>query len=83
MPTNNWPQEAHLSDPADIHWLIVPDANNDLSRIPKSIVCEAAGTITIRDKLGVTLTYTRAVGDIIPFRGVRITAATGTWYGWS
>lgn len=74
-----------LTSPADEHYLIVPDDDNDLPVIPRAIRCEVAGVIVIRDRLGVELPYTMGVGDREDFRGVRVmaTGTTGTFYGWS
>lgn len=70
--------------PADRHFLIAPSDTVDLSPIPRAIVCQAAGTITVRDGAGTDLPYTMVVGQIMPFRGVRVlaTGASGTYYGW-
>jgi hypothetical protein len=50
--------------------------------MPRSIYCEAAGTITVQDLDGTSLTYTLVQGQILPFRARKITAATATVYGW-
>lgn len=81
------PFERHstgLTSPAVRHFLIAPSNTVDLAVRPRLIYCAAAGTIVIRDELGVDLPYTCETGDRIEFRGVRVmaTGTSGTWYGW-
>ncbi|MBW4972071.1 hypothetical protein KZZ08_00480 [Roseovarius mucosus] len=77
-------KRAELDSPATRHALIEPSDSADLPWIPRSIYCQEAGTIVIRDRLGVELAYTLEAGDALPFRGVRVMASgtTGTWYSW-
>lgn len=85
MPEDKFSAEQpSITGPATGHWLIEPDDNADLPRLPRAIRCESAGTIVIRDKDEVDLTYTMGVGEIIDFRGVRVldTGTSGTFYGW-
>lgn len=73
-----------ITGPGVSHFLIVPDDENDLPRLPRVIYCEVAGTIVVRDKSEVALPYTMDTGDRIDFRGVRVmaTGTSGTFYGW-
>ena len=75
-----------LVDPAELHWLIVPDDDNDLPIRPRSIYCHEGGTIVLVDETGTALSYdlTNLAGWDIPFRAVRVlaTGTTGTYYGW-
>ena len=66
-----------LESPADEHFIITPDDDNDAPVIPRVILVESDGDITIRDKNGNDITYSRKSGDMLLFRGRRI-LATGT-----
>ena len=74
-----------LSSPATKHFAIVPDDNADLPLLPRSIYCESAGILVVRDQDGVALSYTMTAGSRIDFRGTRVlaTGTTGIFYGWS
>jgi hypothetical protein len=76
--------EPGLSDVAPRHFAITPNNDADLAVKPRAIYCNVAGTVAIVDELGVELSYTLVVGQILPFRGVRIkaTGTTATVYGW-
>jgi uncharacterized protein YjdB len=41
-----------------------------------------AGTATLEDEGGVSITYTLAAGEVLAFRAVKVTAATATLIGW-
>jgi hypothetical protein len=73
-----------LDDPADTHYLIVPDDAADLPHRPRALWCAAAGTAAIGDRAGAVLSYSLAAGQILPFRGTRVlaTGTTATLYGW-
>lgn len=70
-----------LDSPGRKHWLITPSANDIVPR-PRSIYCEVAGTVTVQDIDGTSLTYTLVQGQVLPFRARKITAATATVYAW-
>lgn len=70
-----------LDSPADTHLAITPGPDPIVPR-PRALYCNTAGTVTVVDRGGVSLTYTVSAGQILPFRAVRITAATATVYGW-
>lgn len=70
-----------LDAPCGRHFAITPGAGA-LTPRPRAIYCEAAGTATIEDAQGTSLVYTLAQGQILPFRAVKITAATATLIGW-
>lgn len=69
--------------PGTRHYAITPSDSADLPVRPRAIRCNVAGTIVIRDELGTDLPYVMAVGEVLPFRGVRVlaTGTTGTYYG--
>lgn len=77
-------RQVGLSDVASRHVAITPSNGADIASRPRSLYCEAGGTVVIRDEAGVDLTYTLAQGQILPFRGTRIlaTGTTATVYGW-
>lgn len=71
-----------LDDPCDAHYVITPGAA-DLNPRPRSLYVNAPGNATIEDKNGVSITYTNlAQGQILPFRGRKVTAATATLIAW-
>ena len=70
-----------LSTPGMKHFAITPSASEMAIR-PRAIRCDVAGTATLVDDDGVSVTYTLAAGEVIPFRAVKITAATATLIGW-
>ena len=67
------------------HTQITPSDTVPITRRPRSIYCQVAGTCVVVDAHGTALSYTMTQGQILPFRGVRInlTGTTGTYYGWS
>lgn len=67
-------------NPADDWFAITPGAS-DLAIIPRGILCTAAGSITMASRSGVSITLAVEVGDILPMRPAKVTAATGTFYG--
>ncbi len=73
-----------LDSPATRHFAITPSDTADVNPRPRALYCRAAGDVVIRDAAWTDLTYTLAVGDVLPFRGVRIlaTGTTATLYGW-
>lgn len=72
-----------LSSPARRHFAITPDDDNDLAILPREIYCTVAGNVSVRDEGGTDLTYPMLQGDRLPFRAVRILAATtATVVGW-
>lgn len=76
--------EPGLSDVASRHFAITPSDDDDLAIRPRGLYCTVAGNAVIRDELGVDITYPLTVGQILPFRGVRILATntTATVVGW-
>lgn len=73
-----------LSSVAVRHFAITPSDTTDLAIRPRAIICTVAGNAVIRDEGGVDITYPLTVGQILPFRGVRILSAgtTATLVGW-
>lgn len=82
---DRWADSADTDvSPASRHVALAANAGADLADLPRAIYCEADGTITLLDELGTALPYTMTAGQMIPFRGVRVTAISGgTFYGWS
>jgi hypothetical protein len=76
--------EPGLSDVASRHFAITPSDDADLPIRPRALICKVAGNVVIRDELGVDETYPVVVGQILPFRAVRIleTDTTATVVGW-
>lgn len=75
--------EPGLSDVASRHFAITPSDDADLAIRPRALYCTAAGNAVVRDELGVDVTYPLTVGQILPFRGVRILeTTTATVVGW-
>ncbi|WP_395543261.1 hypothetical protein [Neotabrizicola sp. sgz301269] len=72
---------AGLDSPATRH-AALSVTGADIDPRPRGIYCKAAGTISVSD--GTTaLDYDMVAGDVLPFRGKRITAiASGTFYAW-
>ena len=73
-----------LDSPATHHAAITPSDSTDLPVIPRVLYCAGAGTVAIRDRAGVALTYTLVAGDILPIGPQRVmaTGTTATLYGW-
>ena len=61
--------------PANKHFAITP-ADTDLAVVPRAIYVGVAGTLVLRDVAGVDVTYTAVAGSIIPFRAIRVGAAS-------
>ena len=66
-----------LESPADEHFAIAPDDYTDLINVPRVLYVGTAGTLTLRDKNGVDVTYNPTDNSYIMFRAVRV-MATGT-----
>lgn len=72
-----------LTSPAVKHFQITASAS-DMDPRPRAIRCNVAGSLTIEDEDGTSLSYTLQAGEVIPFRGVKVTAiASGTFYAWT
>jgi hypothetical protein len=76
--------QSGLSDVATRHFAITPSNDADLAIRPRALYCTVAGNAVVRDAAGVDVTYPLVVGQILPFRGVRILATntTATVVGW-
>lgn len=69
------------SNPADRWFAITPGAT-ELSIVPRGLVCTADGNVTIEDAAGTSMQITGLkAGAILALRPVKVTAATGTFYG--
>jgi len=72
---------SNRQNPADNWFLVVPGAG-DLAITPRGVLCSAVGDITMQDRAGTVMTLTAvAAGTVLPLRPLKITAATGTFYG--
>lgn len=71
-----------MTGPAEKHFMLSIDTDNDVDPRPRAIRCLNAGTITLRDVDGVDIPYPQLAGDVITFRGVRVMAMTGTFVAW-
>ena len=71
-----------MDSPANRHFAITP-ADADLAVRPRSLYVNASGTVVIRDEEGTDITYNVSVGQVLPFRGIQVRAATtATVIGW-
>ena len=70
-----------LSAPATRHFAITAGPS-DMAIRPRAIRCDVAGTATLEDEAGVSITYTLAAGEVLAIRAVKVTAATATLIGW-
>lgn len=71
-----------ITGPCERHVAITPGAG-DLDPRPRAIFCGGAGDVTITDQAGVSVTYAVQAGQILPFRAVKVTAATASGLvGW-
>ena len=72
-----------LSSPGDIHFPIVPSPSVMDPR-PRSVYCAIAGTLAIEDSVGTSIVYTMTAGEVLTFRGTKITAlgGGGSFVGW-
>lgn len=61
--------------PADRHFEITA-ADTDLSVTPRAIYVGGSGTLVLRDSTGTDVTYNVQAGAIIPFRAIRVAAAS-------
>lgn len=70
-----------LSSPGLRHYTVTPGAS-DLDPKPRSLRANTSGTITIEDIDGTSIEYNVTQGEVIPFRGHKITAATAVVIAW-
>lgn len=68
-------QPLNSAFPADRHFSITA-ADTDLAVTPRAIYVGGSGTLVLRDISGVDVTYTVNAGTTIPFRAVRVAAAS-------
>lgn len=68
-------------DPARGHKLVAASADETAVRY-YALYAETAGSVTLVDDHGQALSYTLAQGQTLDFSPARITAVTGTIYGW-
>lgn len=72
-----------LIAPGERHYVVAP-SENALDPKPRTLFVGVGGTLTIVDQANVSVTYTVPDGFIMPFRGVKVTAATAqnivAWY---
>lgn len=71
-----------LEAPGDRHYQISA-SGVALSPKPRGVWCQAAGSLTVEDDQGTSLSYTMAQGAVLGFRPHKVTAiASGTFYAW-
>lgn len=70
-----------LNTVGEFHYLVVPGASA-LDPKPKVVRADTAGTVTVEDFDGTSITYTMAAGEVLQFRPHKITAATATIHAW-
>ena len=72
-----------LSSPGDIHFPIVTSPDKMDPR-PRSVYCAIAGNLAIEDSVGTSIVYTMTAGEVLTFRGTKITAigGGGAFVGW-
>ncbi|EYD71592.1 hypothetical protein Rumeso_04993 [Rubellimicrobium mesophilum DSM 19309] len=72
-----------LDSVADTHRVITP-GTGVLDPKPRALFFNgtSAGTITVEDGLGTSIVYNCQPGQVLPFRGTKVTAATATVVGW-
>ena len=68
---------ASLTSPGETHYSVNPSDSADLDPRPRALKCIASGTVAVRDREGVDVTYPLDVGEVLEFRAVRV-LATGT-----
>lgn len=69
------------SNPADRWFAITPGATA-FAILPRGLICTAAGDVTVEDEAGVSMEITGVLGGaVLPIRPLKVTAATGTFYG--
>lgn len=70
---------AGLESPGESHYDAGALASDtvDLTPKPRALRFNAAGIVVLKDKAGLSLTYTVAAGEVMPFRFTRL-MATGT-----
>lgn len=73
-----------LESPALRHFPVSPSDTEDLPVRPRSIYCNTAGTVALRDVDGTDVTYSVTAGTILPVRCSRVlaTGTTATVAGW-
>ena len=80
MADNFATHSSGLSSPATRHFAITAGPS-DMAIRPRAIRCNVAGTATLEDEAGVSITYILAAGEVLAFRAVKVTAATATLIG--
>lgn len=73
-----------LESPALRHFPVSPSDTDDLPERPRALVALSDGTVALRDRAGVDVTYPVLAGTILPIRAVRVlasgtTAAIAAW----
>lgn len=72
-----------LDSPADRHFEITPNDDEDLEIKPRYLYVEESGDLTIMDSKGTEVTYVVTAGQHLRFRPTRVmTSTTATVVGW-
>lgn len=64
-----------ISGPAENHAAVTP-GDTVITPRPRALYVGGAGTVVIEDQRGVSVTYTAQAGAVIPFRAIKVTAAS-------
>lgn len=75
---------AGIDAPASRHTPITPSDTVSISPRPRGLYCTGAGDAAVVDQDGTVVIYALLVGDLLPFRAVRVNATdtTATVVGW-
>lgn len=72
------------SDPATLHYAVVPSNTDMLSPVPRALYVASSGNLTIVDSANVAMTYVVTAGQILPFRPIKVqTDSTANVVAWS
>ena len=66
-----------LDSPGDLHFNVTPNDGADLTQIPRVLYIGTGGTLVVRDKAGVDVTYSPADNSYILISAIRV-LSTGT-----
>lgn len=70
------------ADPCTRHYTVTP-GGTDLDPVPRALFLPAGGDVTITDSDGTSIAYAGLpAGIILPFRAIRVTAASETVVAW-
>lgn len=73
--------DPNLESPGRRHAMVTPGPD-DLDPLPRALKALTDGEVTIVDAEGVSIEYPVTAGEILPFRAVKVTAATAVVVAW-